>query len=188
VGRQLRQFLKPVSNAGTDRSRVRYRISQFARQVVPRRMAPIDHALRAQLSDAEWALVERLTPGDRAHLLDVRRRLEVMGCGDADVLKAALLHDVGKVDDRGRVYLAHRVAVVLLRRWAPWALPVLARPNGRRWCHGLYLAVTHPGVGAEFARRAGCNSRVCWLIAHHHDASADGDAGLAMLRAVDGKG
>jgi hypothetical protein len=151
-------------------------------------MGPIDAALRAVLQPPEWALVARMTAGDRAHLFDTRRRLEATGCHDPDLLKAAVLHDIGKVDDRGRVYLAHRVTVVLLRRCAPRLLDLLAGSGVAGWRYGFYLAIEHPRVGAELARLAGCDSRVCWLIAHHQDEAASSDAGLALLQAVDEEG
>lgn len=170
------------------REQVRYRVIQFAQQVAPRRMGPIDAALQAELQPAEWDLVARLTAGDRAHLFDTWRRLVETGCDDPGVLKAALLHDIGKVGDRGRVYLAHRVAVVILRRFAPPLLDLLAGTGVPGWRYGFYLALEHPRVGAELARVAGCDPRVCWLIAHHQDAGAADDCGLAMLQAVDEKG
>ena len=170
------------------RGRARHRVVQFARQIVPRRMGRIDAALRTGLQPAEWELVARMTAGDRAHLFETRRRLEATGCLDPALLKAAVLHDIGKVDDRGRVYLAHRVAVVLLRRFAPRLLDVLAGRGVPGWRYGFYLAIEHPRVGAELARLAGCDPRVCWLIVHHQDEGASGDVGLALLQAVDEEG
>ncbi len=168
--------------------RIWYRIIQFARQVAPRRMEPLDAALRAELQPAEWELVARLTAGDRAHLFDTWRRLKETGCRDPDVLKAALLHDIGKVDDRGRVYLAHRVTAVLLHRFAPRVLGRLAGNGVPGWRYGYYLAIEHPRTGAELARLAGSSVRVCWLIAHHQDNGAAGDEGLALLQSVDEEG
>lgn len=172
----------------SNRVQIRYRITQFARQIAPRRMGPVDAALRAELQPAEWDLVARLTIGDRAHLFDTWRRLNETGCHDSDVLKAAILHDIGKVDDRGRVYLAHRVSMVMLRRFAPRLLNLLAGNSVPGWRYGFYLAIEHPRVGAELARLAGCNPRTCWLIAHHQDNGASSDEGLAMLQSVDEEG
>ncbi len=165
-------------------ARARRRVGQGLRYLAARHDPAVDAALRALLRPAEWALVARLAPGDRAHLLDTRRRLEWAGCDDPDLLLAALLHDVGKADERARVLLGHRVAAVLLGRAAPGLLARLAAPSRWRLRHGLYLAVAHPRLGADLARRAGCPERVCWLIAHHHDRPA-ADASLARLQAVD---
>lgn len=160
-----------------------HRVAQFLAYIRPRR-AVDDGALRALVSPEQWALLARLSRADRAHLLAVHRRLLAHGCRDRDVLLAALLHDAGKADERGRVGLSQRVAAVLLRRAVPGLLAALAVPGRGRWRHGLYLAREHARLGAEQARRVGCSERVCWLIAHHHDAMVD-DPGLRLLQAAD---
>lgn len=170
------------------RDQIRYRIIQFARQIAPRRMRPLDTTLQAELQPTEWDLVARLTAGDRAHLFATWWRLNETGCHDPDILKAALLHDIGKVDDRGRVYLAHRVTAVVFRRFAPRLLELLAGNGVPGWRYGFYLAIEHPRIGAELARLAGNSPRVCWLIAHHQDDGASGDEGLALLQSVDEEG
>lgn len=187
---EVRHRQSPESIPATHgaREQIRYRITQFARQIAPRRMGPIDAALRAELQPAEWDLVARMTAGDRAHLFGTWRRLAETGCHDPDVLKAALLHDIGKVDGRGRVFLVHRVVAVSLRRFAPRQLDLLAGGGVPGWRYGFYLAIEHPGVGAELARIAGCDPRICWLIAHHQDDGAAGDERLAMLQSVDEEG
>lgn len=166
-------------------TRVRYRMAQFASYLLPAPVAGVDAELRAYLTPAEWRLVARLAPGDRRHLLAVYHRLRARGCADPDLLKAALLHDVGKADGIARVRLPDRVVVVLLRRFAPDLLHRLAQPGRARWRHRLYLALEHPRLGAALARMAGCSPRVCWLIAHHHDAALARDQALAILRVVD---
>ncbi|MDI3341974.1 MAG: hypothetical protein QJR03_15735 [Sphaerobacter sp.] len=159
------------------------RVVQFVAYLRPQGPA-VDAELRALVAPPQWALLARLSRGDRAHLLAVYRRLVAWGCQDPHLLLAALLHDAGKADARGRVGLSQRVAAVLLGRVAPRLLAALAQPGRGRWRHGLYLATMHAQLGAEQARRAGCGERVCWLIAHHHDAAID-DAGLRLLQAAD---
>jgi hypothetical protein len=165
--------------------RVRYRVRQFAAYLPRTGRADIDNDLRALLAPSEWRLLSRLAPADRRHALAVRRGLEADGWTDSDLLRAALLHDVGKADERGRVYLLHRVMRVLLGAFAPRALDRLAARGEGWWQHGLYLSVHHPRIGAAHARLAGAPERVCWLIAHHGDGTRHDDPALRALQQAD---
>ncbi|MBX5444984.1 HD domain-containing protein [Sphaerobacter sp.] len=167
----------------TGAARPAQRVVQFFAYIRPRRGA-VDRELRRLVTPEQWALLARLSRADRAHLLEVHRRLVAEGCRDRDVLLAALLHDVGKADGRARTGVSQRVVSVLLGRFAPGLLTALARPDRDRWRHGLYLAREHARLGAEQARQAGCSERVCWLIAHHHDRAAE-DPDLRLLQAAD---
>jgi hypothetical protein len=163
------------------------RVAQFLQHLDRRSTRETDAALAALLTAEEWRLVQRLGPADRRHLLAVHTELVREGYRDRDLLKAALLHDVGKVDSYGRVTVVHRVAKVLLNAGSPELLARAAAGKGRGLRHGLYLAVNHPAVGAELARDAGTSERTCWLIAHHDDGTIPEDPELVALRAIDEK-
>jgi putative nucleotidyltransferase with HDIG domain len=161
------------------------RIAQGLSYLAPKRSDRIDTELRHLLSPAESELVARLSVSDRAHVLAVYQRLVQRGYRDADLLKAALLHDVGKADEDARVGLLHRTIAVLLNATVPAILSWLATPNGLSWRRPFHLVIEHPTLGAQKARDGGCNERVCWLIEHHHDAEVEGDAGLLALQQAD---
>ena len=161
------------------------RIAQGVGYLAPRRAAAIDAELQRLLNAAEFELVRPLAVADRAHLLAVYQRLQRLGCRDGDVFTAGLLHDVGKVDGDVRVGLVHRTVAVLLGAISPKLLDRLARSEAGHWRRSFQLVNMHPRRGAQLARDAECSQRVCWLIEHHHDASADGDAGLRLLQQAD---
>ncbi|HET7036303.1 MAG TPA: HD domain-containing protein [Thermomicrobiaceae bacterium] len=169
--------------AGSVAARVVYRTRQGLAHLRPQRAGAVDAELAGWLSPAQLGLVARLTAADRAHLLRAGRRAATLSA-DPDLVLAALLHDVGKADERTRVRLWQRVLVVLLGRVAPDLLARLARPSHRPWRRGFYLALAHPRLGAEMARASGASARACWLIAHHHDASVT-DPTLTLLRQID---
>lgn len=161
------------------------RITQGLRYLAPKRPERIDAELRRLLSLTEFHLVAPLSVSDRAHLLAVHQRLVQSGCRDADLLKAALLHDVGKADGGARVGLLHRTISVLLKATSPALFSRVATSHGSGWRRPFQLVAEHPTLGARKARDAGCAERVCWLIEHHHDADPGDDAGLLALQRAD---
>lgn len=164
-----------------------YRVRQFIRQIISRPDPEVDSALSALLPDEQWALVRRLSPADRTHLLAIHRELVRQGWTDSDLLHAALLHDVGKADTDGRAGPLHRTIKVVLASIAPDLLNRLAVERGGWLGHGLYLSLHHATHGAERALTAGATERTCWLIAHHDDGRIAGDAALQALQGIDAR-
>jgi putative nucleotidyltransferase with HDIG domain len=162
-----------------------WRVRQFAHALHNRPDPEVDTALRQILaSDAQWALLVRLTAFDRAHHLRVHALLVESGHDDPDLLLAALLHDVGKADEHGRVGPIHRAAHVLLGWLAPGLLTRVAVSGG--WFgHGLWLSLHHAEHGAALARRAGASERCCALIAAHADPPQGADPLATALAAAD---
>jgi hypothetical protein len=162
-----------IARVRTDRWRLAvdrrlHRAWQFARAVCARPDAAIDLRLRRLLGNVQyWSLIDRLAPYDRAHHLRVYDLLVHGGESDPDLLLAALLHDCGKADARGRVRLGHRVAVVVLRSLAPDVLKRLDHDGLPGPLHGVYLGEHHARLGAALAARAGAPRNVCNLIANH---------------------
>lgn len=161
------------------------RIAQGLVYLAPKPAERVDAELRRLLEPAELALTTDLSVSDRAHMLAVYRRLVRSGCQDPDLLKAALLHDIGKADRGARVGLVHRTIAVLLRASSPALLLRLATGGDSGWRRPFRLIVDHPAIGARNARDAGCNERVCWLIEQHHAVDAGGDTAVQALQSAD---
>jgi putative nucleotidyltransferase with HDIG domain len=106
---------------------------------------------------------------DERHGARTADALRMLGADD-ELIAAGLLHDVAKPRD---TRLWHRIAGVLLERFAPTLRDRLARGNG---VLGRYL--DHPRLGAEEARRRGASERVIRLIARHHEPPRDADERL----------
>ncbi len=162
-----------------------WRIRQFAHTLQSKSDPAVDAQLQRLLaSDEQWELMSRLTPFDRAHHLRVYTLLVSSGHDNPDLLRASLLHDVGKADERGRVTPLHRAAHVLLGWLAPGLLVRLADDSG--WFrHGLWLSLRHAEVGAALAAGAGASERCCALIASHADQDTHADPLLLALITAD---
>jgi hypothetical protein len=162
-----------------------YRVEQVWRFLSRRPQAEDVAWVRRTLAPAQQALFFSQQPGDQAHAIRVARALIAEGHHDERLIRAALLHDVGKAPG---VPMPYRVAVVLLKRVAPARLDRLS-PRAAGWLAPLARAHHHPKLGASLARAARCHPDVATLIEHHqdHDAKLPGDlnALLAALQAVD---
>ena len=157
-----------------------YRVYQFWRSVAASPLGEDDRAaVAAVLPERALPIFYAMSRNDQRHSLTVYRALVARGCGDADLLAAALLHDSGK--GGGRVRLWVRPVFVLLRAFAPGALRWLAREPETRWRRPFYCAWRHADIGADLAAQAGLSERAVLLIRTHHQS--DGPAG--ELHAVD---
>jgi hypothetical protein len=123
---------------------------------------------------------------DQQHALCVLRTLQGMGFNDPDLLAAALLHDVGKTGDRARLRLWHRVAVVLMRAFAPDLLTRIAQNRPGHWRHPFFVQLHHAEIGAMLAQEAGCSPGTAELIRRHEDPlGRTHDPRLAALYTAD---
>jgi putative nucleotidyltransferase with HDIG domain len=106
------------------------------------------------------------------------------------LIKAALLHDVGKVE--GDLNPFSRLFVGLVRRSRPllrgqWSItnPVTFWQKLR---YGFYVDLAHPARGAHMARIFGIEPSIVDMIRHHHDPPFEGQSPeLTWLQLVDSR-
>lgn len=144
---------------------------------VPALARPDDDWASGRLTAAQRGLYLRLPAQERAHGVEVARRLLTHAPdASADLVAAALLHDVGKLGTPQ--FVLWRVLTHLL----PLAdLP--SQPRLRGLAGARQARRHHPEYGAALIRAAGAGTKVAALVAAHHDLRAQGDA--ARLRAAD---
>jgi hypothetical protein len=165
------------------------RVKQFVRSILTRSDPEVDASLRSLLAnDEQYRFVTRLSPYDRAHLLRVHDLVRDAGWDNPDLLTAALLHDIGKADQRARVRAWQRVAIVVTRRFLAENRLRMIPPNLPRPLHGLYLGIHHAPLGAELARMAGATPAACSMIRDHERRDAQGNPALLALIAADEAG
>jgi hypothetical protein len=105
-------------------------------------------------------------PGpDRRHAVGVARSVgEALPGADREVLAAALLHDVGKVDSGLGTFA--RVPATLVGA-------VAGRARAARWHGRVGAYLDHPARGAAHLRAAGSAPlTVTWALEHHLPPSA----------------
>lgn len=132
-----------------------YRLRQLA-AALGAQLDPADRALVARtLAPAELALFERMPRHDQRHCLDVFNTLRAAGHADALLLRAALLHDCGKVADDGRpIPLIYYGVFVVLLRLLPGLYHAAAR-YGRGPLRPFAVHAAHDERSAAMAERAG---------------------------------
>lgn len=147
-------------------------------------------ALRAHISHAEYTHVNRLLSSeeqrlfyampvyDQRHCLDVYATLQAAGHTDELLLRAALFHDCGKVDDDGRpMPLRWYVGVTLLKRLAR-PLYYAAATVGHGPFHPIRIYAEHAWRGAQMATAAGSPPEIVETLRHYHDVAPVGRAAL----------
>jgi hypothetical protein len=150
----------------------------------------LDHLL-----EGEQSLWRRMSGPDRRHAVGVARdTIALLGPDRAsrEVIAAALLHDVGKVESSfgtfARVWVTFAAMFIGRSRLVRWAGAPSAgdRPSWRARV-GMYL--THDRLGADLLEGAGSQALTVSWAAEHHLAperwTVDATVGAA-LKAADG--
>ena len=155
---------------------LRYRVRQFIAALRAHVSAEERTLVATTLTPAEQHLFALMPLYDQRHCLDVHHTLVAAGHHDPLLLRAAIFHDCGKVDDRGHpMGLSWYVLATIIKR-----MP------------GLYLAVAHFGGpftpiavyadhawrGARMAAAAGCPPLIVSALRHYHDPAPTGLAAL----------
>lgn len=163
--------------------RLVYRARQFWNALPTTRKWIELGAVVPPLTSAQLVLFQRMHPSEQAHAYQVFQRLQAEGHTEADLLVAALLHDVGKclyplsVWDRAVVVLGKRLFPRAARRWGEAAPRGLRRP--------FVVAAQHPTWGADLAVQAGASPGAVELIRRHQDRlGVDKDAPIERLLAA----
>ena len=161
---------------------ISYRAWQFWQSFKPALTQQDWDRIRLYLSPVEVVLFTKMPVPDQNHSYRVFRSLLDSGEVDEDLVKAALLHDIGKGKHPLRRW--ERVFAVLVCRIMP--ATALAWGNGEPegFKRPLVIIHQHPDWGAELARQAGGSELLVWLIQNHElyqHASSTSQSKLELL-------
>ena len=143
------------------------------RALRPAAVDPDDAWARRRLSTPEYAAYARMDARDRDHVCRVAKRLAARADTPERLVRAALLHDVGKAVRPYR--LVERILV--------HALPIPPAAFGR-WREPWLVHRDHPHLGAAALRALGSDPQVIEWVERHHERPAPNEA-LAALAAAD---
>lgn len=139
---------------------IHYRLWQLWRAITGRVSVAEWRFVATQLTVVEQALFARLPRYDQRHALDVVLLLQRQGVAAPALIGMALLHDIGKVSDRGRPLGLGWYGVIVLTQWLP--------ANVYAWLRARYEPLRrhaqHEQRSVTMARVAGARSAVCMLL------------------------
>ncbi len=154
------------------------------------RLRQLWSAVYAYVTAEEYQLVARwLSPGeqrlflampryDQRHCLDVCYTLCTAGYHDPLLLRAAMIHDCGKVDDTGQpLPLVWYMLVTILKKGCP-PLYMAAAASGRGMLRPVRIYAEHAWRGARMAAAAGSPPEIVDALKHYHDCAPTGRAAL----------
>lgn len=120
------------------------------------------------LSTPELELFRQMELADRLHSESVLHSLLSAGISDLPLLKAGLLHDVGK--SRCRIGVVHRALAVLLTSLFGGLPSFLTWQPQESILMPFHVIEYHPRIGASMLAKAGCEERV-WRLTELHNLS-----------------
>jgi hypothetical protein len=152
-------------------SQIFYRVRQFWQALGKK---PTNHDLelvKLVLTPSELLLFQRMDRGEQIHSIRVLRSLLEKGEHHPDLLKAALLHDVGKscfplhLWERVIIVLAKAIIPGWVERWG--SKPVNIGQEVESWRRGFIVSEQHADWGAQMTAEVDASALVVKLIRHH---------------------
>ena len=147
-----------------------------------------DSKAREYLTKAEYLLFLKMSRAERQHHLRVLNFLLKADHNHPSLLKAALLHDVGKT--RFRFTLPERVLVVIVKTLSPQKFEQWSQSAPQGWKRPFVISACHPVWSAEMGAAEGLDELALDLITRHQSPVPDppqteADQLLILLQTAD---
>ncbi len=150
-----------------------YRTWQFWQALLASPSANDLELVRSVLSPEQIRLFELMQSEEQVHCIKVARRLLEKQHDHPDLLAAALLHDVGKINhplqlwERAWLVIGNAFFPKQVSRWR--REPEMDANKKNNWRRAFLVYAQHPVWGAALARKAGASSLCVNLISRHQD-------------------
>lgn len=164
------------------------RIRQFYRAMTAR-ITPADRQwVEERLPADAQKLFYAMHPADQYHALNVAKTAmhlssEHPSVDSALLLRAALLHDVGRV--QGDMDVMGKVLAVLVKHFFSQKARQLAEKQHGWLEHIMYVYYHHPEIGASKLETIGMTEEAAIIRWHHASAAGNEPPELVLLRAAD---
>lgn len=158
-----------------------YRVKQFFWGLFARLTEQEVEFVKSFLEPSEQRLFFRLPRNEQLHSLKVAKEvIEVSrrnGLEDPFLIKAAFLHDIGKIDSGLNVFT--KSMLVVLDKLAPGRLARLSR---NKMVNAFY---NHPEIAISYLEET--DDRLIYYIRNHHKYEMNGDECLSIIQNADSK-
>jgi putative nucleotidyltransferase with HDIG domain len=166
-----------------------YRVWQFWQSFNPSPSQEDWDRIKLYLTPEEIRLFSAMPIPDQNHSLRVLESILDKGPANEDLVKAALLHDIGKGLHPLRRW--ERVFAVLIGGFFPDLALSWGKGESQGLKRSLVVIEQHPVWGAALAEDAGSSEMVVWLIKNHENSLDPGSISeinlglLEILQAAD---
>jgi hypothetical protein len=144
-----------------------YRVWQFWQSFKPDLSQKDLDRIRLYLSPVEIVSFTKMPAPDQNHSIRVMNSVLDTGKNDEDLIKAALLHDIGK--GLHRLSRWERVFAVMVGGFFPGLATTWGKGEPVGFKRPLVIIQQHPDWGSELAAGAGCSEDLVWLIRNHEN-------------------
>ncbi|AJA46148.1 hypothetical protein CPAST_c00130 [Clostridium pasteurianum DSM 525 = ATCC 6013] len=159
-----------------------YRVKQFFSYLNAKITNDDLEYIYSKLNNNEIGLFNKLSLHEQKHSINVAKDVEKIClykkiCSN-DLIKIALLHDIGKIN--GNLNIVDKSILVIFN----------CLSNGRikkfKFIRKINLYYNHGKIGADILKKYGYNKRFLYLIENHHNIKED-DYELNIIRFCDNK-
>lgn len=160
-----------------------YRVKQFCSAVTAKIDDDDKDFLNTYLNYNELQLFYRLSVYEQKHSINVAvyaKKLQETKCINSDIIvKAALLHDIGKIEKKLNVI--EKSILVLLNKFTKGRIRYIKNIK----CIDIYY--NHPEKGYDILKKYNIDNRVLYLVRNHHNKNIKDNKELSILIESDNK-
>lgn len=160
-----------------------YRIKQFFSYLNAKMTKNDIEYIELNLNSNEIMLFKKLNIYEQKHCINVARDVEII-CDnkkivDHNLVKVALLHDIGKI--KGKINIIDKCILVILDYLSKGSISKFSKIKK------INFFYNHGKIGADILKKLGYNKRFLYLVENHHNHNIMNDTELDIIRFCDNK-